>query len=309
MAAWNYGCRRAILNCLRVYIRLSPIQKGKGILIRFIQKLLEKSDYIEVTSIYGTRFRLKFPEDHGWECLYTIGTYESGTSELCKEILKPGDIVFDIGANLGWYTCLFANLVGPGGSVHAFEPVPEIYEKLVLNCALNNCTNIVKLNKLAVSESEGFIELFTFRGRPHGETSAKTRSGLNVERCIKVKATSLDKYIYMQGLGNTAVTLVKVDVEGAEWQVLKGASTLLSTRPPMWIIELNFDTALSFGWSPYDLLNYLQHTFKYNFLRIKGAWGTVVNVTKAEECQHGDNVLCFIPELHEDRVDHIRNRK
>jgi hypothetical protein len=77
----------------------------------------------------------------------------------------------------------------------------------------------------------------------------------------------------------------------------------------MWIIELNFDTALSFGWFPYDLLNYLQDTFKYNFLRIKGAWGTVVNVTKVEECQHGDNVLCFIPELHGDRVDHIRKRK
>lgn len=289
------------MSGLRLYTRFFPIQKGKGLLQKVMQPWMASLGEIDVTSIYGTKFRLRFPDDHGWEYLYTLGTVETGTSELCRQVLRPGDVVFDIGANIGWYTCLSANCVTTIGTVHAFEPVPWIYEKLVVNCTLNSCTSAVIMNKLAIGEDEGVMELFSFKGRPHGETSAKLRDGLAVESSVVANVTNLDTYI--KGLDGTDIALIKVDIEGAEWLLLNGAKQLLSSAHlPMWIFEMGLETATAFGWSPYDLLNRLRHDCNYRFVRVEGAWGRAIPVKSVKECEQGDNVLCYVPELHRDRL-------
>jgi FkbM family methyltransferase len=296
--------RRWALHGLRLYTRYSPIEEGKWLLHKVIRKYFEAPWQATVNSAYGTKFRLTFPEDHGWEYLYTLGKIETGTSRLCKRILRPGDVVFDIGANIGWYTCLFAKYVTCAGKVHAFEPVPWIFEKLRVNCALNGLTDTgsVFLNKLAIGENEGKMNLFTFKDLPHGETSAKIRDNLTVTSSVLVDVNSLDNYL--RKIDNPIVSLVKVDIEGSEWSLLDGAKQFLNCRtPPMWIFEINFETAAAFGWSPYDLLDRLQN-IGFRFFRIEGAWRKVLPMKSVKECQHGDNVLCFIPELHGDRLLH-----
>lgn len=301
----DLGWKRWAASGLRLYTRYASIDIGKGLTQRVVRRLMRNVGDIDATSVYGTRFRLRFPEDRGWECVFMTGTYESGTSELCRVLLRPGDTALDIGANLGWYTCLFASLVGADGSVHAFEPVPWIYEKLAANSRLNGWTRSVTLNNLAVAESAGEIELFTFRGRPHGETSAVAREGLGVQSSVRVKTVSLDRYVADSGAGNIA--LIKVDIEGNEWKMFDGASTLLhSGTPPLWVLEINFETAQAFGWSPHDLLRRLQQQHGYHFLRVEGAWGKWSHVESPEQAVHGDNVLCYVPSLHDDRLARVR---
>jgi FkbM family methyltransferase len=308
MVAQNdLGWKRWAVRGLRLYTRNFPVSTGKGQVERLMRRLMRNLGEIDAISAYGARFRLRFPDDRGWECLYMTGAYETGTSELCRKLLRPGDITFDVGANLGWYTCLFASVVGPSGCVHAFEPVPWIYEKLARNCALNGYTSAVTLNNLAIGKSEGVIELFSFKGRPHGETSGVVREGLAVASSAKVKVITLDSYV--QTLGITNIALVKVAIEGAEWDMLDGASSLLhSTRPPMWILEINTETAAAFGWSPRDLLKRLQRDYGYSFVRIVGAWGKWTSLESTEQAQHGDNILCFLPEQHGDRIAGIQAR-
>jgi hypothetical protein len=59
------------------------------------------------------------------ESLYFLGEYEPGVSNVIREVVRPGQVCLDLGANFGWYTTLLHRLTGPGGEVHAFEPVPE----------------------------------------------------------------------------------------------------------------------------------------------------------------------------------------
>lgn len=292
---------KLILSGLRMYTRYAPIQRGKGRVQRLMLPLIHRLGSINVDTRYATRFQLQFPEDTGWECLYTMGTYETGTADLIRAIIRPDDVVFDVGANLGWYTCLFARLLGANGAVHAFEPVPWIFRKLEVNCALNPHRARLSLNNLAVGDHKGSIDLHTFADQPHGQTSTRIPPNTTVQSSVTVPMTTLQQY--SAAANSRRVDLIKVDVEGTELQVLDGAVKLLqNTTPPLWLFEFNVETATLAGWSPYDLLDRLrQHG--YRFLRIEGAWGKTRTVQLPSECQHGDNVLCYVPDVHRSRLE------
>jgi FkbM family methyltransferase len=254
-----------------------------------------------ITSVYGTRFRLRFPEDVGWEHLYVLGSYETGTSDLVSALLQDGDVAMDVGANLGWYSMLFDKCVRPTGSVHAFEPVPWIRGKFEENSLLNGIERSVTLNPVALGAMEKDLTLYTFSDISHGETSARPFDGAHVSSQVCAKCITMDQYIETAGLGEIA--LVKVDVEGGEQEVLLGSAGLLARkRPPMWILEVNFRNAAAFGWSPTDLLRSMQRDHGYQFIRMPTGWQQPERVQRVEECQHGDNVLCYRVDTHADRL-------
>ena len=166
-----------ILGAARFYGRHAPLRRGKNRLIRAVSPVLRRQGKVRVASTYGNRFHLEFPQDIGWESLYVLGSYEAGTSALAAAVLEHGDIVCDVGANLGWYTMLFDRCVRPTGSVHAFEPVPWIRRKLEENCDLNEVGAGVVRNDLALGASEGAVTLYSFTGLTHGETSGRPFDG------------------------------------------------------------------------------------------------------------------------------------
>ena len=149
--------------------------------------------------------------------------YEKQTTELFERIVKPGMVVFDVGAHVGYYTLLAARQIGETGEVHAFEPEPSNYNLLTQNVEFNNYQNVVCVNKV-VSKDTGSKELF-LTSLDNGRYSIYNH-GLPKKRSVLAQSISLDDYVSEKNL--TKIDLIKVDVEGAETDVLNGAAKLLS---------------------------------------------------------------------------------
>src|SRR5205823_7493131 len=93
--------------------------------------------------------------------IYYFGVWESRQTRAVKRIVRPGDVCFDVGANIGWYTLLLSQLASPGGQVHAFEPDARAYHQLEENARLNIGAINVRIHNIALGEAPGFVELYT----------------------------------------------------------------------------------------------------------------------------------------------------
>ena len=133
---------------------------------------------------------------------------------------KLGDIVFDIGAYVGDTALWFSKAVGPQGKVYAFEPEPRNFEKLKANLERNNVTNVIPL-QLAVSETKGEMQVASGAG-----SSVITQDDTGTS----VKVTTIDKFVEANKLPR--VDFIKMDVEGHELKVLKGAHETIQAFKP-----------------------------------------------------------------------------
>lgn len=159
----------------------------------------------------------------------------SDSSVACSfiEYLTPGMTALDCGAHVGEYAALFAMLVGTAGEVHAFEPDPEMFDYLRGNMERNSLHNVV-LNRVAVA-SRGGSEPFARQPDPTASSLARFSPSPCAD-IVEVAAVSLDEYAVAHGL--TAVDALKVDVEGAELEVLEGATGVLEElRPGLVFVE------------------------------------------------------------------------
>lgn len=147
--------------------------------------------------------------------------HEPTSTRLVKEKVKEGDIVLDLGANIGYYTLLFSRLVGDKGKVIAFEPAPESFELLVRNVRLNNCQN-VEVHKAAVSDRTGGARLFL--NQRHIPDHRLYDSG-DGRKSIDVWAVRLDD------LDLERIDFIKMDIQGAEWKALRGMLGLIDRNP------------------------------------------------------------------------------
>lgn len=201
-----------------------------------------------------------------YRTLFFMGNYEKYETNILKKFINEGDIVFDIGANFGWYTTLFAKLVGKKGQVHSFELVAPIFSELKFNCELNNLTNNVFLNNFALGLEKEKTVVNLFRGLPSGHVSISTLARDDYIS-FETDILPLDKYILDNNISK--VDLVKCDVEGAEMMVLKGGAKLFTrTMPPVVLIELKVDAASQFGYNPENLLLQLLKYNRYTFFKM-----------------------------------------
>ncbi len=144
--------------------------------------------------------------------------------------LQEGMIVFDVGAFIGEMTLLFSRFIGEKGQIHAFEAHSQTFKQLETTCIFAARNNII-LNNLAVSDHEGSVELYFYDQKYLSLNSLADRPlqnyGINIDSngTESVEATTLDIYCDHNGIGN--IDLLKIDVEGAEYQVLIGAQNML----------------------------------------------------------------------------------
>jgi FkbM family methyltransferase len=183
------------------FLRLPLALIPKGMVVRVLQGKLRGYRWITSSSTHGC-----------W-----LGSYELTKQCQFSEVVKEGDVVFDIGANVGFYSLLASHCVGPTGQVQAFEPLPENLAYLEKHFRLNHCTN-VSIHCVAVSDRSA--KLCFQRGGGYRSIGRLSEQG-----DLEVKAISLDEFVYHDG--NRPPNVVKIDVETAEFHVLRGAERLL----------------------------------------------------------------------------------
>lgn len=149
-------------------------------------------------------------------------------------LVRNGDVVFDVGANRGYYTLLYSHLVGKKGQVHAFEPVPPTFDLLSSKIAACKRFDNVILNKAAVADMADTLPLY-MPGEDDGQASLKKHSSgswKNAEqvRAFECQAVRLDDYIAEKKIRR--LDFIKCDVEGAELLVLRGVTQTLSKFTP-----------------------------------------------------------------------------
>jgi FkbM family methyltransferase len=181
----------------------------------------------------GLRYVLE-PGENAGAFLRAGGNYEVAETRFCEQVVRPGATAFDVGAHIGLYTLLLARLVGPEGRVHAFEPEPRNHGRLLANLALNGADNVSARQAAVYARTSG-VELNVFGagfgawhslGRPRlPDPFAPGRTVEPVET-IEVEAVALDDYCAEAGVER--IDFLKVDVEGAERDVLEGARGLLA---------------------------------------------------------------------------------
>ena len=163
--------------------------------------------------------------------LRLVSTVESEVESALLGLLRPGDTVYDIGANIGWFSLLAARKVGPGGAVVAFEPSISNAAYCKSNAAANQLGNIAVI-PAAVGDRDGWA---TFAA----DTSLKAR--LSDQGRERVPILSLDRWL--SETGQPPPQVIKMDVEGAECAALRGMGGVLREQRPTLIIELHDSNA------------------------------------------------------------------
>ncbi len=170
------------------------------------------------------------------------GNYIDGRNELCvqqviAQHLSSGDVFYDVGANVGFFSLMAARLVGDAGIVYAFEPVPANVTVLTANVSLNQFKNIMVVPK-AVAHINSRAHLIITQ-HPGGAKLTKVDTPLNsrIKKVIPVDVISLDEWL--QESSSRPPTLVKIDVEGAEFQVIQGMLQIIRRFRPKIVYEID----------------------------------------------------------------------
>jgi len=265
-------------------------ERLKTFLMNMYFRLFDSIDKKIITAEDGRKFRADLG-DGMYNDLYFTGNYEKGETLYFKNELNNGDTLIDIGANFGWYTTLFSTLAGDSGEVHAFEPVPWIYDELNANIALNHLPKNIKTNQIALGDKIDNVVINTFSGLSHGHSSISNlgRSDYKTSSAAMVK---LDDYI-KEHMAGRHIAFIKMDVEGAELMVLDGAIEFLTKARKIKILfEINFETASAFKYRPVDIIKKLEGFGFEHFSKI-GSDGNLIKLDANAGIEHGDNIVCI----------------
>ena len=187
------------------------------------------------------------------------GTFEVASVRLVQRIIRPGDVVLDIGGNIGYYAIRFSQLVGPTGQVFAFEPVPTTVQRLRDNVRANGCTNVVICPVAVTNES---MPVTIYETDHHGIAGLQPLTADTISHAAD--GVLLDDFLQC----DRPVRLMKIDVEGAERLVLQGAQKRIARDRPYILLE-KFTSALrAFG---YDFADVAEQITRHGQYRITAA--------------------------------------
>jgi FkbM family methyltransferase len=285
---------RAKLLCYRaLLVALPRFRLNWGLFTRFplLKRVYHgllgatKPDGPTVLTVDGRRMYVDTRDEGVTRLLLERGVIEPSITRLVKRLVAPGMTVVDVGANLGYYTLLCAELVGPKGQVYAFEPVPYNAELLNRSVGANGYTNVTAVAK-AVSNATGVTTLHLDAGNFGNHTIV---SGINApsDGEVVVDTVSLDEFFD----ASRRIDFMKIDVEGAEGLVAAGARRLLAQTRARIVMEVWPFGERRLGTDPEELLNALRG-YGFDIKLIPDERADLLQVSNAEvlERSHAQNV-------------------
>jgi FkbM family methyltransferase len=181
------------------------------------------------------------------------GIWDPFLASFIESTLKPGDVFIDVGAHVGYFTLLAASRVGPSGTVLSIEPNPIAVDQLSRNVSRSGLQNVLTAHT-ACGDSHDPVRLYL---HTESNTSMASLSSANAASgvAVDVSCTPLDDLCMERGLAR--VSLVKIDVEGAELSVLRSMTRLLRHMRPVVVLELEPRLLASFGTTSDSIVSFL----------------------------------------------------
>jgi len=177
---------------------------------------------------------------------YWLGTYEYDLQEMIREKVKDDWVAYDVGANIGYISLLFAKAVGVNGKVFAFEALPDNLVKLETNLGLNQVGTRVKIISAAVTNLSKQVQFLIGPSGAMGKVKGSAgRSDIH-KKSIDLVGISLDDFVYRDG--NPPPDVIKMDIEGGEVLALEGMMRLLTNVRPLIFMELHGPEASRTAW-------------------------------------------------------------
>jgi FkbM family methyltransferase len=226
--------------------------------------------------------------------LATRGIYESAETEIVRREIKKGDMVLDIGANIGYYTLIFAELVGENGKVFAFEPDPDNFALLNKNVQINNYHNVVLIKK-GVSDKNGMAKLYLSEKNKGDHRIYDLFDG---RKFVEIETIQLDDYFrdYKE-----KIDFIKVDIQGAEVSAFHGMRNILEKNQNVKILTEFWPEGIrNSGANPEEYLQFFTER-GFKMYDIGGKMEKIKSIGVPELLEtytHGDqvetNLLCTI---------------
>ncbi len=208
-------------------------------------------------NIHGAKMYVRTPDRLVAGLLWKYSLLEPYETSVVKRMVKPGMCIYDIGANIGYYTVLFSSLVGTRGRVYAFEPEPENVRLLQKNITSNNIPNIVVV-PMAVSKKNGTAKFYVCGEHKGNHTLCPPNQEW---KTITVPTVTIDTFVKI----NRTPQIIKMDMEGAESLAFKGMTHFIKHIQHLTIFcEFSPDAISAGGCSPHGFLR----TVKQNGFRI-----------------------------------------
>lgn len=199
--------------------------------------------------------RFLYPLDSGIGHMLYCGNFEVKEINFIRRTLRPGDIVLDIGANGGIYSIIASKCVGSTGHVYAFEPSSREVELLQRNIEQNSLKNVTIIER-AVGDNTTDVRFAIAKDGGLNALVDNKRPDQKIEKWEYVPMISIDEFMNEFSLDH--IDFIKVDVEGAEHLVFKGAKKLLKSRKAITILfEASNVNAVNYGYTVNDLFKQL----------------------------------------------------
>lgn len=251
---------------LRLYGQRFPILRGKSRIAQWAFRGLPKLARPINAPINGNIQMELWPWLWADFCTYVMDSPEVYHLHYFKSRISKRSIVFDIGAYIGVYS-LAAGRIAVEGEVHAFEPDPRSAGRLARAIEVNGLKN-VHLSRCAVGDQKGKLTL-ALEGYPPMSSIKCSPPSHKVQRenleTIPIFVCTIDEYCTANDISN--IDFMKIDVEGAELLVLKGASDAITTFRPELMIELHERQSQYFGYSVQDTISHL-HMLRYELFDV-----------------------------------------
>jgi FkbM family methyltransferase len=249
---------------------------------------------------------LVFAEDYLGQAMYLWGDENPRITAVVSAVLRAGDTALDIGANFGVVGLAMAQIVGPTGKVHLFEPQPKVAQFLRTSLLMNNFSQAA-VHECALSDRTGTARMTVVDPSNLGETTLETG-----HRYAGPDATQFDVRIeeasdYVSALGLATTALIKIDVEDHEGVILRSLREWLGTaRPPVVLFECRHEGR---GFQQFESIEILTG-LGYELLGydMKPAWKTrLVPVLDNPNPSGYDFVAVLWSELNEDRYSRLNS--
>jgi FkbM family methyltransferase len=246
---------------------------------------------VRLTTEVGDRFDADLSSTLEWQ-LWAFGRYEPHFAELFSLLVRPGDWCVDVGANVGVHTVRLAKLAGQPGKVIAIEPDPEVIRRAERNVALNGLET-VRLVNAAASDQPGEMHLY----RPGAWDTSRARASL-LHHPHLTEAATVDPVVTLDDIcAGGPISLIKINVEGHEAAVVRGAAATIAACMPTVIFEYAPDLLESAEQSPFRWLakrGYVMFAVRAARHRITGRVRLALDVAP-EQPREGGTILAVPP--------------